>query len=187
MSVSPKVALRAGFSQLFQKHYFPEKSAAIADLLKEIFDFSGANVAVFYPVAHEPHLLEYFRSLSAFAAVYLPVSGEDGRHYGLALIQDWSKDLVPGKYGILEPGPLCQRLENADQVISHWLVPGLYFDCFGNRMGRGKGVYDRLLADSVGVKIGLCFQWQILPAIQSESHDVAMDFVVTDWQVYESR
>jgi 5-formyltetrahydrofolate cyclo-ligase len=62
------------------------------------------------------------------------------------------------------------------------LVPGLAFDEHGNRLGRGAGVYDRFLATlppSV-LRVGLCPEALVVPALPTEPHDVPMHFVVTE-------
>jgi 5-formyltetrahydrofolate cyclo-ligase len=63
------------------------------------------------------------------------------------------------------------------------LVPGVAFDLQGNRLGRGKGFYDRLLAEIRGVKCGVAFEEQIVDEIPVGSHDAAMDFIVTPSRV----
>lgn len=65
------------------------------------------------------------------------------------------------------------------------LVPGLGFDQLGQRLGRGKGYYDRYLADKNVIKIGLCFQEQLVDKIPTDSFDVKMDFIITDKEVLQ--
>lgn len=87
-------------------------------------------------------------------------------------------ELIPGQFGILEPAkdaPLCSPSE-VDCVI----VPGVAFDGTGARLGYGKGFYDKLLAPIPQTpRIGLAFDWQILPSVPLESHDLRMHWVVT--------
>lgn len=79
------------------------------------------------------------------------------------------------RYGILEPeGEPFTEYESIDLAI----IPGMAFTLDGERLGRGKGYYDRLLAKMPGVyKLGLCFPFQILDAIPSDENDVLMDEV----------
>ena len=86
--------------------------------------------------------------------------------------------LVPGAFGILEPGPdarLCGPGE-----LDLLLVPGVAFTAGGLRCGRGKGYYDRYLAQSGfrAVKIGVCFAHQLVDALPAEPHDIRMDGVI---------
>jgi 5-formyltetrahydrofolate cyclo-ligase len=59
------------------------------------------------------------------------------------------------------------------------LVPGVAFDLRGRRLGRGKGFYDRLLADAGGLKCGVAFDEQIVTEIPVEPHDVSVDCILT--------
>jgi 5-formyltetrahydrofolate cyclo-ligase len=53
------------------------------------------------------------------------------------------------------------------------------FDLRGNRLGRGKGFYDRLLEKISGVKCGVCLDFQIVENVPMEPHDATMRFMVT--------
>ena len=68
--------------------------------------------------------------------------------------------------------------ENIDLI----LVPGLAFSQDKHRLGRGGGIFDRLLAGRAekAFKLGLCFSFQVLPAVPVEGHDIIMDAVATD-------
>lgn len=66
------------------------------------------------------------------------------------------------------------------------VVPGIAFDRRGYRLGRGKGFYDRFLAqkDLRALRVALCFQEQVLPQdLPVEPHDVPMNMIVTDESV----
>jgi 5-formyltetrahydrofolate cyclo-ligase len=82
-----------------------------------------------------------------------------------------------GKYGIVEPpaSAPCLPLNRLDLA----LVPGLAFDPGGRRLGRGKGFYDRLLAEVAGVKCGVGMDEQLQERLPAETHDIAMNFIVT--------
>jgi 5-formyltetrahydrofolate cyclo-ligase len=87
-------------------------------------------------------------------------------------------NLRPGSFGILEPDddspafPLSQ--------IHTFLCPGLAFDPQGGRLGRGRGFYDRLLAQASpqAHKLGICFPQQMTATTFPEAHDIAMDAVI---------
>ena len=60
------------------------------------------------------------------------------------------------------------------------VVPGVAFDRYGNRMGRGRGFYDRLLKSTPNaVKVGVAYDFQMLDSIPTEPHDVKMDLVIS--------
>lgn len=64
-------------------------------------------------------------------------------------------------------------------------VPALAFHADGHRLGRGKGFYDRALADFTGLKVGVCYQFNILKSVPTESHDVGMDYIITDEKIIQ--
>lgn len=79
-----------------------------------------------------------------------------------------------GLYGILEP--MDKRyidVKKIDLVI----VPGIAFDKKGNRLGRGKGYYDRFLKclPKTTRRIGLAFDFQILPSLPTQPHDIRLN------------
>ncbi|KHK04199.1 5-formyltetrahydrofolate cyclo-ligase [Desulfovibrio sp. TomC] len=93
-------------------------------------------------------------------------------------------DVVPGRYGILEPRQaICRPPEAfAPDLI---LVPGLAFDQSGNRLGFGGGYYDRLLALPIAAAafvVGLGYAFQLLDHLPAESWDRPVNAVVTDRQ-----
>ena len=58
------------------------------------------------------------------------------------------------------------------------IVPAVAFDRHGNRVGRGKGFYDRFLTGLNVTKIGICYDFQIVDEIESSSHDIPVDMLV---------
>jgi 5-formyltetrahydrofolate cyclo-ligase len=87
------------------------------------------------------------------------------------------KIMQPGPMGILAP----PQAPAWDKAIDVAIIPGLGFSPVGHRLGFGAGYYDRWLAARGGlVKIGLGFEFQILPQIPITSHDVTMDLIVTE-------
>ena len=85
------------------------------------------------------------------------------------------------QFGIGEPtGPEFTELEQVELII----VPGVAFDRKGNRMGRGRGFYDRLLKSTPkAFKVGVGFDFQLLDTIPTEPFDVPMDVVISDLNV----
>jgi len=66
------------------------------------------------------------------------------------------------------------------------LVPGVAFDLCGCRLGRGGGFYDRLLAETHGVKCGIAFDEQITGEVPTGEHDLQMDFILTPTRCVET-
>lgn len=102
--------------------------------------------------------------------------------YEMAEINNVENDTRRGGYNIMEPLPECNSitpaLAGSEKMV--WLVPGVAFDPTGQRLGRGAGWYDRLLAESEGFLIGVAYDWQIATVIPHEPHDQRMDMVVSE-------
>ncbi len=63
-------------------------------------------------------------------------------------------------------------------------MPGVAFDVRGRRLGRGGGWYDRTLAPfDVAWRLGLAFDFQVVPALPAEPWDVGMHAIVTERRV----
>lgn len=105
--------------------------------------------------------------------LYLPrVNGDN-----LDILPYCATCLQSGAFNIEEPtGDDVVETSEIDLII----VPGVAFDSEGNRVGRGKGYYDRLLAEARAVKIGVGYDFQLVESIDAEAHDVKVDAVVTD-------
>ena len=86
------------------------------------------------------------------------------------------KSLRQGAFGIMEPiGPLYTDFSSIDLAV----VPGMSFDKEGNRLGRGKGYYDRFLIQlTTTYKLGVCFDFQKTDQVPCEVTDVKMDEVL---------
>jgi 5-formyltetrahydrofolate cyclo-ligase len=153
-------------------------SAQVCALLKE-WDIwrNAASVLLFAPMPVEldiwPLLAE---ALAAGKTVALPRFNPSGKNFVAGRVQNLPSDIVSGAFGIREPGPNCPELPfNQFALI---LVPGLAFDWRGRRLGRGKGFYDRFLAEVRGVKCGVAFDEQIVSEVPAEPGDVQLDCVL---------
>ena len=92
-------------------------------------------------------------------------------------IDDLNELSIKNKFGISEPISNIKQ-DNMDLIV----VPGICFDSKLNRVGFGKGYYDKYLMNRDIYKIGLCFDWQVLDSdfINVNKYDIPMDIVVTD-------
>lgn len=88
--------------------------------------------------------------------------------------------LVEGPYGIREPAPQCDiiGIDEIDMVF----MPGLAWDREGQRLGRGAGYYDRLLADArwKGFRCGVFFAIQEVRLVPADPWDIPMNVVITE-------
>lgn len=89
------------------------------------------------------------------------------------------EELHPGRYGVREPSATAPVETLGSDVLL--LVPGVAFDERGGRLGRGRGIWDRALADARGaVVFGVGYELQIVERIPREAHDRSMDALVTE-------
>ncbi len=112
--------------------------------------------------------------------VVVPLSDLENKEVKLYQIKDRS-DLREGAWRVLEPIPEKTRAVAAEEVDCV-IVPGIAFDKRNNRLGRGRGFYDRFL-QAFGAetpKIGLAFSFQVVQEVPHESHDVPLDLILTD-------
>jgi len=139
---------------------------------------SAHTILFFAPMPEELDiwpLLEKF--LAGGKVCGLPFYSSATKNYLARRVENLANDVSAGYFGIREPSASCPEipLETFDLV----LVPGLAFDWNGNRLGRGKGFYDRLLATVTGLKCGVGYNVQLLARIPAEPHDVRMNFIAT--------
>lgn len=83
------------------------------------------------------------------------------------------------RYGIRTPDP-AQSREIPPAEIDLILTPGLAFDLFGGRMGRGAGYYDRFFARTNAFRMGFCLDIQRVPQVPMQPHDYFMNALVTN-------
>jgi len=107
----------------------------------------------------------------------LPAFDPATQSYSARRVQNLETDIAAGKFGVSEPLPGCEEIPlNRFDLV---LVPGLAFDLSGNRLGRGRGFYDRILAAASGVKCGVAYDFQLLEKIPTEPHDARVNFIFT--------
>ena len=107
----------------------------------------------------------------------LPFFDAENNTYGAKLLKTLATDIVIGKFGVREPAANCAEIPlNRFDLL---LVPGMAFDLYGHRLGRGQGFYDRILAEASGIKCGVAYDFQLLELIPTEAHDAKVDFIFT--------
>jgi 5-formyltetrahydrofolate cyclo-ligase len=139
---------------------------------------SAHTVLFFAPLPDEPDVWPVLElSLALGTTCALPFFDPEKKLYSARQIQNVAADIVIGKFGVREPAAHCTEisLSRFDLV----LVPGMAFDLQGNRLGRGRGFYDRLLADASGIKCGVGYDFQLLEKIPAEPHDAKVTFILT--------
>lgn len=107
---------------------------------------------------------------------------EDGS-LAVQRVNDLEAELADGPFGVSEPGPGCAPVQPVE--VQCIIVPGRAFTPYGERLGRGKGYYDRLLAslDQTGAgevrTVAPVFDCQIVSALPTEAHDRRVQIVLS--------
>lgn len=153
------------------------RSRAIMAQVERLSQFQQARtVLLYWSMDDEVATHEFVNRWYGEKCVLLPcVDGDD-----LKLRQYTGVEcLVAGPdFGIGEPtGEEFTRLDEVEMIV----VPGVAFDQRNNRMGRGRGFYDRLLKSTPNAyKVGVAFDFQMFDEIPVEEFDVPMDKVVCE-------
>lgn len=154
------------------------ESMAVLDRLTEIDEFGRAcRILVYNSLPDELSTVRLLEQYSERKQLFLPrVNGDD-----LDILPYDAGKIGVGAFSIGEPmGDDLVDPATIDLVI----VPAVAYDRYGNRVGRGKGYYDRLLAGMHAVTIGICYDCQLVDSIESEPHDRPVDIVVTPSGIY---
>jgi 5-formyltetrahydrofolate cyclo-ligase len=148
--------------------------------LKEIT--SAHNFLVYLPVYNEVDtrlVIDYLKAQNS--SVFVPAFSKIDNIYKVVKFSGFD-NLEHGPYKIPQP----KKLEVVDaDTIDVALIPGVGFDSSGVRLGYGKAVYDKLLNNFRGLKIGLAYDFQIIDKIPEEKHDLKMNAVVSEKKIYD--
>ena len=156
------------------------KSDEIYKFVIETSDYKNAHVIALYKnlpsEVNTNKLIEL--SLSLGKVVVLPrVVGNDMLFYKTDSLTTYEKS----SFGIEEPTNDTSLLIN-NEDIDLVIVPGICFDLYGNRVGFGKGYYDRFLSDIDVDTIGICFDEQVIKKgnIETNSTDMKIKQFITE-------
>ena len=152
----------------------PSQSAEILAALEAHPAFRAASIVLlYYSLKDEVDTHEFVRKWSREKLVLLPVV--KGEELELRVFTG-PEDLATGAYGIGEP---TGELFTDYAAIDFAVIPGVAFDATGNRLGRGKGYYDRLLPRLTAFKAGICFPFQLVEEVPAEPFDIRMDTIIS--------
>lgn len=106
------------------------------------------------------------------------------KHFFLPRVNGVDLEILPYEESRLELGSFhIEEPTGSNTVdpseIELIVVPAVAYDRKGNRLGRGKGFYDRLLKSTKATKIGVGYEFQLYDELPTEPHDVGMDMVIT--------
>ncbi len=173
-------------SQLLKKRFVlssakvRSKSSTIVTRLRQFSLFQDAQTILFYvSYDNEVYTHDLIKESLKSKRVIVPKCETQTQQLVCSQLYRF-QDLSVGSYSILEPSDEAVSAV-AVEDIEMILVPGVGFDRRGNRLGHGKGYYDRLfhLATNA-VRVGLAFDFQLIENIPVEPHDVIMHYIVSE-------
>ena len=160
-----------------------EKSRQIQKNLFNLDSYRKSKTIMFFVSFNsEVHTHEMIKAVFKDKTVVIPKV----EHHEIepSVIIDFD-NLMAGQFGILEP---IEAMKIAYKNIDLVLVPGIVFDKEGHRIGYGFGYYDKFLRKvPKALKIGLCFDFQLVDKVPREEHDVPVDLIVTENGVVECK
>jgi 5-formyltetrahydrofolate cyclo-ligase len=162
--------------KLFSEQDLQFKSELICSKLVDTEEFTGANViALYFSKSDEVRTEKLLEEWKNKKEILLPsVSGNNIDFYKYEGITR----MKTGAFGIKEPDESSPRIDVSK--IDLFVAPGVAFDLNRNRLGRGKGFYDRLLSGINKPIIGLCFGFQLKSRIPASKTDVKMSKIITE-------
>lgn len=145
------------------KKEIEEMSLIITNKLRVLLN--DEKIGLFYPIKNEVDLLDLLDLDVSFPRIVNDMK-----------FHKYTDEFKLGKFDIPEP---TGEVTEIDTVI----VPGSVFDYNGYRIGYGGGYYDRYLKPE-HLKIGVCFEFQLMDHLPIEDYDVRLDMLVTEKNIY---
>ena len=150
----------------------------LVKLIKKIIKNKDINIAIYFPNSYEVNVLkilevEYFKKFNFL----LPIIKKNNS----MKFYKWKKNevLLINKYGILEP------VETKETIPSIVLLPLLAYDKNKNRIGYGKGFYDKFLNKFLKTRkkiltIGVAFSFQKHHKLPNNNKDYKLNYIITE-------
>ncbi|MFQ5900854.1 MAG: 5-formyltetrahydrofolate cyclo-ligase [Thermodesulfobacteriota bacterium] len=162
-----------------------EKGIDIQNRFLELKEFRlSDSLALYAGFKNEVMTDNIFRSsLEQGKRVFYPRVFIDRRRLAFYEVSE-KEELSVGPYDIPEPTRKRSAPVSSFDLI---VVPGVAFDIHGNRLGYGKGYYDKTLSAVDGdiSVIGLAYEFQVLLEVPAFSHDIKVNKIVTEDRVIE--
>ena len=157
------------------RDYDPEVASALCVQMAELCLSNGATeIACYLAFGTEPDTELFIDwAIQNEIGVLLPVSNQDG---SLSWVK-FEGETAPGIFGFPEPVGQPGDLASADLIF----IPALAVDSKGQRLGKGKGYYDRALAalEKVAPVVAVVYEDEVLETVPTEGHDHPVDAAVT--------
>lgn len=201
--IKEKLSLRKNISGLNESD-----SKKACSLLSDSEIYKKANVILAYmPMPEEVDIMPVIKNaliLGKYVAVPRIINGTNDMDFyllknaksGKEIDKDFENQLERGVFGIREPKEYLKKLFISDIRNAAYekscliLVPALAFERSGARLGRGKGFYDKFLFNlkTTGIiSCGVCFNFQILDSVPTETNDFAVDYILSEMSLQNTK
>ncbi len=164
--------------------YYEDASDLICSNIINLKEFKQAKYIVAYiPIPFEPDILPIIDiALELKKKVFFPCLNQD-----FLIFKQFNGEFKINKFGIPEPTsnvelPLSKRKKL-------FLIPGIAFDINKNRLGRGKGFYDKTLdlisQDPYSKFLGIAYSCQVYKKIPHTKKDIPMHLIITEEEIID--
>jgi 5-formyltetrahydrofolate cyclo-ligase len=161
-------------ASLSQQKRFKDSLLIFSEIEKEPNFINATKLLLYWSMDDEVFTHDFIQKWAPFKEIYLPVI--NGNSLVLRQFTTIDKMKAESRFGIYEPQG--KDFSNWNE-IEYAIIPGVAFDINNNRLGRGKGFYDRILNSINAVKMGVCFDFQLIDNVPIEPTDIPMDKVMT--------
>lgn len=182
-----KQLIRASFKLIrnnLEDSFIQNKSNIIYKKFKNIVNIAKFNsICVYIDFNNEvetKNIIKYAMDNNIKVSVPFLV---DDHNMKLKYINDYEKDINRNtRFGNGEPFEHCKDCHIEE--VSMFIIPGIAFDEKCNRLGFGKGYYDNILKlNKNALRIGLAYDYQILPSIPKDDNDEILDIIISESKV----
>jgi len=154
-----------------EKHALSQRIWATAEATTEFAE--AESVLVYCSLPDEVETAEFIERWIGRKRIIVPLVTGDT----LALKEYDPASMHIGAFGILEPS--ADAPDVAPSEIDVAFIPGVAFDSDGQRLGRGKGFYDRLLPALPCPTVGICYPCQRVDRLPADPWDIPVGSVIT--------
>ena len=170
--------LRKQIAQEKRKYSASQKNEWSSNLFQKLeghpLFLQAKNILLYHSLPDEVQTHAFIERWYPYKRIILPLVKGDELEFKY---YEGKNSLQTGSFGIEEP--TGRQVENLDEIELS-IVPGVAFDRAGNRLGRGKGYYDRALSRLHSYNIGICYNFQVNEKLPVEPFDRRMDEVWTE-------
>ena len=167
-----------------------EKSLTIAQRLFELDEFKKSKaVLCFLSLSYEVQTdVVIWESFRLGKEVFVPLVNDRQGDLQIARVRSLNTGFVVGDHGVREPAPEVREVVSSSQV-DFVITPGLAFDVCGNRIGYGRGYYDKLFKELSRdvTRVGVAYDFQVLDLVPHTGLDKSVQFVITETKILRCR